>query len=57
MSRVVQQFDGDYNFMCIGCDKTIAHEDLYIEVRQRDFQDADTRLACHLRCLARLEAR
>lgn len=47
-----QPFDADGRLLCLSCRKHIEHEDLYVEIRQRDIYDEDSRLAIHTRCFS-----
>jgi len=46
-----QPFDINGDFLCVGCNGAIGHEQFYVEIRQRDLIDSDTRLAVHIGCL------
>jgi hypothetical protein len=49
-----QPFDGEGNLLCLVCMKPISHGQYFIEVRQRDDVDQDSRLAVHVGCLGNL---
>jgi len=50
----LQRFDEDGRMLCIGCGQPILHRQMWLEVRQHDDVDADTRLAVHHGCLVLL---
>jgi hypothetical protein len=54
--RLSQPFDAEYNFLCVRCKQVFEDFDLYIEIRQHDAVDADSRLAVHISCMLAMEA-
>jgi len=51
---MLQPFDRDGKLLCAACMKPISHGQFFVEVRQRDDVDQDSRLAVHVGCLGNL---